>query len=72
MNEISIVRENLMTVPNYIPYCGDMDKPSYAVGGCDNPRADFNGKQFVCSKCKRTSEFPTDFIDRYKSKWNLD
>lgn len=70
MKETSIVRENLMNVPGYTPYCGS-NIPRPPVGnGCDNPRTVFNGEQFICPKCSWISDFPKDFIDRYISKWN--
>ena len=68
--ENSIVRENLMTREGYSPYCGSNISRS-EIGGCDNPRTNFDGEQFVCPKCGWKSEFPKDFIDRYKEKWNL-
>jgi len=70
MNEISIVRENLMTEKGYTGYCGNNISRSLPLG-CDNPRTVFNGEQFVCPRCKWVSNFPKDFIDRYKAKWNL-
>jgi hypothetical protein len=65
MKENSIVRENLMTREGYSPYCGNM------FDGCKHaPRTSFNGKQFECPDCGWVSEFPQDFIDKYKLKWN--
>jgi hypothetical protein len=64
MTESTIVRENLMTQEGYRPYCGSLN-------GCDNPRTSWNGEQFVCPYCGWTSQFPNDFISRYKDKWNL-
>ena len=64
MNEISIVRENLMTGPNYTPYCGNWD-----CGTMSRTKFIFN--QFVCPHCGWQSKFPDDFIQRYKTKWNL-
>jgi hypothetical protein len=65
--ELTIVRENLMTQEGYTPYCGNnisrTDK-----GGCDNPRTKWDGEQFGCPKCGWHSEFPADFILRYKAK----
>jgi len=70
MIENSVVRQNLMNEPNYSPYCGNnisrMEK-----NGCDNPRSQFNGKQFVCPHCGWVSQFPDDFIKRYKDRWCL-
>ena len=70
MIEISTVRENLMNEPHYSPYCGS-NIPRFEKGGCDNPRTNFNGSQFVCPHCGFVSKFPDDFIIRYKSKWNI-
>lgn len=69
MTEQTIVRENLMTREEYTPYCGN-DISRDHVGGCDNPRTVFRENQFVCTKCGWRSNFPKDFIDRYKLKWN--
>lgn len=66
--EQSVVRENLMTREGYSPYCGNnisRDKK----GGCNNPRTNWNGEQFVCPQCGWTSNFPPDFITRYKQRW---
>lgn len=64
MTESSIVRENLMTEKGYTGYCGDFD--------CKKgmPRTRWNAKlgQFVCS-CGWVSQYPNDFINRYKEKW---
>lgn len=65
MIESTIVRENLMTRPGYTPYCGVVD------GSCRMPRTYFNGSQFVCPDCGWVSQFPEDFIKRYKEKWSL-
>lgn len=64
MTESTIVRENLMKREGYTPYCGAF-KCSF-----DSPRTVFDGSQFKC-KCGWVSQFPPDFITRYKSKWNL-
>ena len=65
MKEDTLIRENLMTREGYSPYCGSDNK------GCDNPRTKFNGEQFVCPHCGWVSNFASDFIIRYKDKWNL-
>lgn len=54
----SIVRNNLMSRPNYSPYCGNTD--------CIHsmPRTTFNGKQFECS-CGWKSAFDNEFISHY-------
>lgn len=69
MTEETIVRENLMTQEGYSPYCGN-DISQYKIGGCNNPRTKFTGFQFKCPKCGWISQFPIEFITRYKSKWN--
>ena len=67
----SIVRQNLMNLEGYTPYCGsDTARPPFG-SGCDNPRTKFNGQQFVCPKCNWISDFPIAFIDKYKKKWQL-
>jgi hypothetical protein len=70
MTEETIVRENLMTEKGYEPYCGN-NEPRHYPYGCDNPRTKWNGEQFVCPNCGWTSQFPSDFIERYKLKWNF-
>jgi predicted RNA-binding Zn-ribbon protein involved in translation (DUF1610 family) len=72
MRENTVVRENLMTEKGYTPYCGSNISRDVR-GGCDNPRTHYNKKinQFVCPKCGFTSQFPPDFIKRYKEKWNI-
>ena len=68
MKEISTVRENLMNQEGYTGYCGN-DLPRYTLGGCSNPRTKFIKDQFYCPECGWVSQFPSDFIDRYKIKW---
>jgi len=72
MTEISTVRENLMNEPNYSPYCGNNISRNER-GGCDNPRTKWDAvkNQFVCPRCGFVSQFPDDFIKRYKAKWNI-
>ncbi len=61
---MSVVRNNLMTRQGYSPYCGG--------SSCRiMPRTVFNGKQFACPYCGWVSQFPSDFIEEYKRKWNL-
>lgn len=66
MAEETIVRENLMTRPGYTGYCG-AERCQYRW-----PRTTYQPKleQFTCS-CGWVSQFPEDFIERYKTKWNL-
>ena len=66
----TIVRSNLMDDKNYSPYCGN-NIARRDIGGCDNPRTNWNGSQFVCPRCRWTSQFPQYFIDAYKAKHNL-
>jgi hypothetical protein len=58
---MSIVRENLLTVPGYSPYCGAAE--------CDLrwPRTKFDGEQFKCG-CGWHSTFEAEFIGEYKAK----
>jgi len=67
MEEISIVRQNLMDDVRYRPYCGNNHH------SCYNPRTEYRSvdSQFICPHCKWISEFPEDFINRYKQKHNL-
>lgn len=70
MIENTTVRDNLMNERYYTPYCGS-NISRHVIGGCDNPRTAWNGKQFKCPKCGLETEFPDDFIERYKKQWNL-
>lgn len=70
MKEETIVRENLMTIEGYTGYCAN-NISRYKPDGCDNPRTKFNGEQFVCPNCGWVSQFPDDFIKRYKERWNI-
>lgn len=63
--ENSIVRENLMTVENYAPYCGEV----FCKFNAPRTKWDKDISQFRC-KCGFKTEFPKEFIDRYKLKWN--
>lgn len=65
MSKESIVRQNLIEVENYSPYCGN-DNCKHR-----NPRTNWSPQteQFTCS-CGWSSNFPIDFITRYKKKWN--
>ena len=59
-----IVRKNLMNQEGYTPYCGRSD---CKIG---IPRSSWSNKrqQFICW-CGWISEFPKDFIDKYKERW---
>lgn len=56
-----IVRENLLTVPNYTPYCGK----GYYECGYRLPRLKFDGEQFKCF-CGYRTNFEAEFIQEYK------
>lgn len=62
--EESVVRINLMNDENYNPYCGNWNCKY------NSPRAKWSKEksQFTCG-CGWVSEFPADFINRYKAKW---
>lgn len=62
---MSIVRDNLMSDPNYTPYCGAIDDCEYRM-----PRTRFDGEQFVC-RCGWRSGFDAKFIEQYKAKHAL-
>lgn len=63
MEELTIVRHNLMNDPNYRPYCGNDNHK-----GLNRVKWDSNLRQFRCS-CGFVTEFPEDFIKRYTEKW---
>lgn len=65
MTEESIVRENLMTEEGYSPYCGAEN----CYLRMPRTKWDSSLNQFTCS-CGWVSNFPADFIQRYKQKWN--
>lgn len=58
----SIVRINLMTVPNYSPYCGSVECRVV-------PRTNYKGGQFHCPCCSWVSKFPDDFMALYHGHW---
>lgn len=60
--KISIVRSNLMHWKDYTPYCGStcISRTKWII--------ELN--QFKCPTCNFITEFPKEFIDRYKEKWN--
>ena len=69
---MSIVRDNLIGRKGYTPYCGsERCKPreEYPLKGERWPRTKWTGKQFKCPKCNWESEFPDDFINEYKKRW---
>jgi len=58
----SIVRNNLLTVPGYAPYCGNDTR------SCTMTRTEFDREsgQFVCSECQWRSAFSHEFIEVYR------
>ena len=62
--EATPVRHNLLTEKGYSPYCGNWHC------SLDMPRTKFNGEQFTCG-CGWVSEFPDDFMAKYKTTWNI-
>lgn len=68
MKEQSIVRENLMTEKQYTPYCG---AGQYCTKKMPRTRWDGDLSQFVC-QCGWRSQFPGDFIKRYKKQWGYE
>lgn len=62
-NGFSQVRTNMMEDKNYTPYC----IPCHGLQRFGK----FNGKQMVCPNCKAETEFPIEFINRYKQKHNI-
>lgn len=64
-SELTIVRTNLMEREGYSGYCGNPH--------CSrSPRTMWNGQigQFVCPDCGWVSQYPAEFIRRYRAKWN--
>lgn len=70
MTEETIVRENLMTIQGHTGYCAN-PKAAKDPKGCNNPRTKWDGDQFTCPSCGWRSQFPSDFIIRYKERWGL-
>lgn len=68
--QLSIVRTNLMNQQGYVGYCGNSWNEQRKKG-CDMPRTKWNPElnQFECPKCGWVSQFPSDFIARYKERW---
>lgn len=63
----SITRSNMLEDPNYTGYCGESwDK------NCSMPRTEWDKElgQFKCPYCGWVSEFPREFMEYYRSKWN--
>ena len=68
--ELSTVRTNLMNDEGYTGYCGN-SWLEQKKRGCDMPRTKWDKElnQFKCPKCRWVSQYPDDFIKRYKTKW---
>lgn len=62
----SIVCRNLLRRSGYTPYCGSMVPRPPVGNGCDNPRTQFDGEQFICPQCGWRSSHSTEFIAYYK------
>lgn len=56
---VSLVRENLLTVKGYAPYCGN-----YRCRGM--PRTTLKNGQFQCGSCGWRSQFEPEFIRKVK------
>lgn len=66
MLQTSIVRSNLMSVPDYAPYCGNEHSECSQM-----PRTTWQPvlKQFKCPTCGWMSNFSQSFIAEYIKKW---
>ena len=59
---MSIIRHNLLTVPFYVPYCGQpIDYP------CSMPRTTLKDGQFECMECGWRSAFEPEFIAKVRA-----
>jgi hypothetical protein len=67
---LSIVRTNLINQQGYTGYCGNSWNEQKRKG-CDMPRTKWDAElnQFRCPKCGWVSQFPSDFIKRYRERW---
>ena len=65
MTETTTVRNNLMNQEGYTGYCGDF----HCKAGMPRTKWSSELNQFKC-KCGWISQYPKDFIERYKLKWN--
>ena len=65
MSELTIVRRNLMEEKGYSGYCGNYNCRR-------SPRTYWSSSkgQFVCPDCGWVSQYPAEFIRRYRAKWN--
>lgn len=64
MTEDTIVRQNMIDDKNYRPYC-------MKCSGLQRMNIRLDNLQLQCPKCKSITQFPSDFVNRYKTKWNL-
>lgn len=62
-NNVSIVKQNLMSDPGYTPYYGS-DRCLFGM-----PRTKYKNGQFHCM-CGWVSEIDAEFMAEYKKKWN--
>lgn len=72
-DDLTIVRSNKMNNKYYVAYCGSVfpGHPNYKT--CSSPRMihDDVTHQDKCPNCGWTTEFPDDFIKRYKAVHNI-
>ena len=61
--EFSQVRTNMMEDRHYTPYC-------IPCTGLQR-FGPFDGEQMTCPKCGDRTEFPIEFINRFKAKHNI-
>jgi len=74
MKEETIVRENLMNQEGYTGYCGsELCLPRTRDYSDRWPRTKWIPElnQFKCPRCGWVSQYPEDFIKRYKARWSL-
>lgn len=62
---MSIVRDNLMNIEGYTPYCGNSDCMQLK-------RTRYKDGQFHATCCHWVSDFPEDFIEQYKLRWEIE
>lgn len=63
---MSIIRDNLMTLEGYTPYCGNAGNKGACRYGM--PRTTFKRGQFECP-CGWRSSFEPEFIAKYEARW---
>ena len=69
----SIVRSNMIRCRTYTPYCGDARTKKDGNLVCSGPRTYWSKvhNQMKCPECAWITEFPDDFIARYKEAHNI-